>query len=457
MSPKRGSEGRLEHPGEPAELAPEHEAPDTARARATEWVADHDTGSRDIRPALGARGGPGPWTAAKPEAPVALARPDFGDAQWSYLYKARDTSYAGARPAPGQIAAANRRMRDAPVSEINGPFIHAPVWSWTVATYFWLGGMASGSAFVALACDAAGDHRSAAIARKVALGVVAPGPVLLIADLGRPERFLNMTRILKPRSPMNTGSWCLVAFSGSGALAVAADLIGRPKPARALGALTALLGSYLGSYTGVLLACTAVPLWSRSRTVLGPAFVATATATGAAATRLTLVAAGLPHEHPTRRALGTIETASMLTELSISALGERRLGDAAEALRSGRPGLYFRAAKTLVALGISLRLVARRTGPREHELASVMYLAAGLLFRFAWVYGGRASATDDEVVAATARARGAADDDHQAWHERAQSSRRSPLPLPDIARRAYGEAVRRASLTIERGLRRSKS
>ena len=188
--------------------------------------------------------------------------------------------------------------------------------------YFWFGGMASGSAFVALACDAAGDHRSAAIARKVALGAVAPAPVLLIADLGRPERFLNMMRIFKPRSPMNMGAWCLVAFSGSGALAVGCDLIGRPKAARALGALTSLFGSYLGSYTGVLLACTAVPVWSRSRTILGPAFVATATATGAAATRLVLVASGLPHGHPTRRALGTIETASMLTELSH--LGARR-------------------------------------------------------------------------------------------------------------------------------------
>ena len=266
-----------------------------------------------------------------------------------------------------------------------------------------------------------------------------------------------MTRILKPRSPMNTGSWCLVAFSGSGALAVAADLIGRPKPARALGALTALLGSYLGSYTGVLLACTAVPLWSRSRTILGPAFVATATATGAAATRLTLVAADCPTAPDPQGARHDRDRfdADRAVDLGRSASGVSEMPP--RRLRSGRPGLYFRAAKTLVALGISLRLVARRTGPREHELASVMYLAAGLLFRFAWVYAGRASATDDAVVAATARARGAPDDDHQAWHERALSSRRSPLPLPDIARRAYGEAVRRASLAIERGLRRSKS
>jgi hypothetical protein len=271
---------------------------------------------------------------------------------------------------------------------------------------------------------------------------------------GRPERFLNMMRIFKPRSPMNTGAWCLVAFSGSGALAVAADLTGRPKAARALGALTSLFGSYLGSYTGVLLACTAVPVWARSRTILGPAFVATATATGAAATRLVLVANGLPHGHPTRRALGALETASMLTELSISALGERRLGEAAQALGRGRPGLYFRAAKSLVGLGLSLRLVARRTGSREHELASFMYLAAGLAFRLAWVSAGKASAMDDAAVAAMGRDRRAPHDDHhQAWQKRSLSAWRSPLPLPATARRAYGEAVRRTSLAIERRLR----
>ena len=192
-------DGSLEQAGKATDLAPEHEPPDTTGGRATEWVADHDTDTRDIQPALGTRGEPGPWTATEPGAPIALARPDFGDAQWSYLYKARDTDYANAQPAPGQIAAANRRMRSAPISDIHGPFsIHAPLWGWVVATYFWFGGMASGSAFVSLACDTAGDHRSAAIARKVALGAVAPAPLLLIADLGRPERFLNMVRISSP-------------------------------------------------------------------------------------------------------------------------------------------------------------------------------------------------------------------------------------------------------------------
>ena len=53
MSPEHRWEGTLEHSGEAAELASEHEPPDTTRGRETEWVADHDTETRDIHPALG--------------------------------------------------------------------------------------------------------------------------------------------------------------------------------------------------------------------------------------------------------------------------------------------------------------------------------------------------------------------------------------------------------------------
>ena len=44
-----------------------------------------------------------------------------------------------------------------------------------------------------------------------------------------------------------------------------------------LTAATAALGTYLGSYTGVLLASTAVPAWHRSRRFLPPIFICTAT------------------------------------------------------------------------------------------------------------------------------------------------------------------------------------
>jgi formate-dependent nitrite reductase membrane component NrfD len=351
---------------------------------------------RERPPALGTHGEPGAWRRAHEGARVALQRARWEDAAWSFLFK-DDTGYAAPTADLDAVARANRRMRGGDLGAVHGPLIHAPVWTWEVPLYFWFGGVATGSWFVSVACDLAGDGRSAAIARKVALGAVAPSPVLLIADLGRPGRFLNMLRIFKPRSPMNLGAWSLVGFSGLAAAAVGADLLGRPRAARAIGAANVAVGSYLGSYTGVLLATTAVPLWARSRLFLGPIFVCTAAATGAAATRLALVAAGLPQAHPTRVALGHVEAGAMAAELVLSSLNERRLGRAGLSLEHGTPGGLLAAAKWGARLGLGLQLLSRALGPRPHQLASCCYLGAGLAFRFAWVGAGQISARDDEA------------------------------------------------------------
>lgn len=416
--------------------------------------------ARDAAPAVGRPGGPAAWTRAADDAEVAVARPAFGDARWSFLF-GPDTGY-GTAPQADEVAEANRRGRGGPPPDaIQGPFLKPPVWTWEVPLYFWAGGVAAGAAFVALACDLAGDGRSARTARQVALGAVAPAPLLLIADLGRPARFLNMLRVVKPRSPMNMGAWALVAFSALDGAAVAADLAGRPRTARPLGAATAVVGGYLGSYTGVLLATTAVPLWARSRLLLGPIFVATATATGAAATRLALVARGLPAGHPTRTALGTLETGAMLTELTLSTVNELRLGDAAAAMRRGRPGRLFALARAAVATGLLLRFARARAGPWAHHVASGLYLGGGLAFRYAWMAAGKASAGDDAAVARMARGRltagEAAGDGGPPAGARVPGAVRAPLrraPVGRPLRRAWSESLRRASLAIERRVRR---
>ncbi len=216
--------------------------------------------------------------------------------------------------------------------------------------------------------------------------------------------------------------------------------------ARGLGGATAVLGGYLGSYTGVLLASTAVPLWARSRLFLGPIFVTTATATGAAAVRLVLVGTGLAAGHPTRRALGMVETGAIGCELAMSAVNERRLGRAGEALHGGTAGWLLRGAKAAVVGGLAVRAAGRRRSGRLYgDLASSLYLAGGLLFRFAWVYAGKASAADHAAVVAVARERGRGPG-------AVPSVARSPLRVP--GRRAWSEAVRRVSLGVERVVRR---
>jgi hypothetical protein len=359
---------------------------------------------RDMTPAVGKPAEPASWTAADPDAPVALSEPHWGDSRWSFLY-GEDTAYATAKaPPPDLVADANRSAREGdPPPLVQGPVMKAPLWTWEVPLYFWFGGMAAGSSFVALACDLAGDGRSARVARATALAALVPCPPLLVADLGRPERFYNMLRIFKLRSPMSTGAWTLTLFGSLAAGAVGADLLGRERLARGLGAANAVVGGYLGSYTGVLLAGTAVPVWARSRLFLGPIFVATATATGAAATRLALVATGVPAGHPTREALGRVEAGAMATELVLSEINEHRLGRLADALRDGSPGRLFRAARWLARTGLALQVARRRT-PAQHA-ASACYLVAALCFRYGWVMAGRGSARDDEAVARMARAR----------------------------------------------------
>jgi hypothetical protein len=360
---------------------------------------------RDITPAVGSRGQAGGWRRAVEGARVALQSDRFEDGRWSFLY-GKDTAYAkDPSETNGYIPEAARRMRggdEVPV-EVRGPVINAAVWTWEVPLYFWFGGVATGSSFVAVACDAIGDERSARVARLVSTGAVGLGAPLLILDLGRPMRFLNMFRIFKTRSPMSMGAWCLMAFVNTMGAAVVADLLSRRTIARVLGVQGAVLGTYLGSYTGVLLAGTAVPVWARSRLFLPPIFICTAAATGAAATRLVLAATGLPPGHPTRTALGTVETLAMGAELGLSSINERRLGRLGHALEEGRPGQLFSFAKWAVRGGLALRLGRKQGGPWVHHLASTLYLLAGMAFRFAWVGAGRTSAKDDEAVALMAR------------------------------------------------------
>jgi formate-dependent nitrite reductase membrane component NrfD len=371
------------------------------RERADAARSEH----RDMTPALGKPGAPASWRRAVAGAAVGLHQRAWRDAEWSNIFR-RDTGYASSAPAdPERVARANRRARAGePPTVVQGPMMKAPVWTWEVPLYFWFGGMAAGASFVALACDLEGDHRSARIARKVALAALLPSPPLLIMDLGRPERFYNMLRIFKPRSPMSMGSWCLTLFGAVGAGAVGADLLGRERTARSLGFGNAVVGGYLGSYTGVLLASTAVPVWARSRLFLGPIFIATATLTGAAATRLVLVATGMPEGHPTREALGRVESGAMAAELLLSEINHHHLGRLASVLEEGAGARWFRGAQWLARAGLALRLARRRAGTWTDHVASACFLGSALCFRFAWVRTGRSSAGDDEAVALMARA-----------------------------------------------------
>src|SRR5258706_13384263 len=168
------------------------------------------------------------------------------------------------------------------------PVLKQPFWRWEIIWYFFFGGLAAGCYTIASIASFFGSHEDRAVVRTgyyLSLLALLPCPPLLIKDLGRPERFLNMLRIFKVKSPMSMGTWGLISFSFfSGVTAViqaARDgMLGRWWGARLLAALPqrllalpgTALAMFLGGYTGELLAGTSVALWSRSK-LLGALFI----------------------------------------------------------------------------------------------------------------------------------------------------------------------------------------
>ena len=191
-------------------------------------------------------------------------------------------------------------------------YVADPQWHDLIIWYFFLGGIAAGSsAFASLARLYGGEpgRRATRVADYLAFPLVTICGLLLVVDLGRPERFWHMligSETLRPMfkwwSPMSVGSWGLSIFGTFAALSffgvlIEDGLVGseriRSMTLRlrrgAFGRIAAFgeLGSafFLGSYTGVLLEVTNQPVWSDS-TWIGALFLASSGSTGIAALML---------------------------------------------------------------------------------------------------------------------------------------------------------------------------
>src|ERR671921_860532 len=169
------------------------------------------------------------------------------------------------------------------------PVLKEPTWTWEIPWYFFFGGLAGASSVLSLSARVAGNDALARRALLVALGGATVSPVLLIMDLGRPERFYNMLRVVKPTSPMSVGTWVLSLFGPAAGVAATSELFGIfPRLGRACEALSALLGPALATYTAVLVADTSIPVWHEARRELPLLFAASSAASaGAAAAILT--------------------------------------------------------------------------------------------------------------------------------------------------------------------------
>ena len=249
------------------------------------------------------------------------------------------------------------------------------------------------------AARAAGNERLAKTGLLVSAAADAVSPALLVADLGRPERFLNMLRLFKVTSPMSVGSWILATSSSASGLAAALDALGvLPRLRAASETVSALLGPALATYTAVLIADTAVPVWHEGRRELPFVFGGSAAASAGAAAVCLVPSA---EAGPARRLL----VLGALAEGAAMKTMERRLGFLAEPYKQGEAGRYARAAKALTATGA---LIAGRAGRRRRGAAiagGALALAGELCLRWSVFKAGFQSARDPRYTVEPQRRR----------------------------------------------------
>ncbi len=272
------------------------------------------------------------------------------------------------------------------------PILKEPTWTWEIPVYFVTGGVSGISSGLSFGARLAGNETLARRAQLVAFAGIAVSPPLLISDVGRPTRFYNMLRVVKPSSPMSIGSWILSAAGGATALSTFGTFTGRLQVlSRISGAAAAVLGLPLATYTAVLIANTSVPVWHEARQHLPFVFGASSSAgAGAAATLCAPHAASWP-----ARRLAMLATALELA--SIQAM-ERHLGDLGEPLRQGKNGRIAGVAKLLGGAGAGLIGTAGRRRPGAARLGAVLMLSGVMGTRWSIYRAGFESARDPKYT-----------------------------------------------------------
>jgi formate-dependent nitrite reductase membrane component NrfD len=280
----------------------------------------------------------------------------------------------------------------------NLPVLKPPTWTWEVPLYFFVGGIAGMSSLIAFV-----GHLFHADPRmiRVALWIPFIGaglcPALLISDLGRPLRFLNMLRVFKWRSAMSMGSWILSAFGGAAFLALAINelilcgihlrfLPPLQWPAEFAAAITGLL---LASYTGVLIGATAIPVWHENRLLLPGHFLTSGL--GGSAAILELFGFLVPATQILGFAAATIETL-------IGFILELRHGRVQAPLHRGKSGWTMRIAGALEGpIALIIRIFWHGSANGRHA-AAICFLVGSVSSRYAWIWAGRASAHDPQAL-----------------------------------------------------------
>ncbi|MFL6451655.1 MAG: NrfD/PsrC family molybdoenzyme membrane anchor subunit [Bryobacteraceae bacterium] len=275
------------------------------------------------------------------------------------------------------------------------PMLKEPVWEWAIPLYYYIGGLTGASLVLGAAAQVGRSEHANTLIRRCHwvgfAGSVISG-ALLVWDLGKPSRFLNMLRVFRPTSPMNIGAWIL---SGTGATATGALLVrGRSGwlriPGELLGYAAGIFGAGLATYTGVLVANSAIPIWQESRKFLPIVFGSSALAS--LGCTFDLVTEN-PDERRITNVLGNVGRAA---ELIAGTLMEHQ---ASAVPRVGRPfkrgfsAVMWRSAE-LLTLASLLVSAARNRTRKTRVAAGLLGTAGSLLLRYTVEHLGTVSARD---------------------------------------------------------------
>ena len=277
------------------------------------------------------------------------------------------------------------------------PVIKEPVWKPEIPWYFFTGGLGGCSSVLGRIARSRGNDRLADRLLWISLAADTASPLLLIADLGRPERFHHMLRVFKVTSPMNVGSWILAGSGTASGIAAAAHVLGLTRLRDAAERVAAALGLPLSTYTAVLVSDTAVPIWHEARHDLPLVFATSSAATAGAAAALV---SDPDAAAPARR----VAIAGAIAENVAMQAMERRLGKLAEPYEQGAAGRYNKAAKALTLAGAAvLGLAGRRRAAAA--LGGALILGGEVCLRWSVFKAGFQSARDPRYTVEPQRAR----------------------------------------------------
>ena len=281
------------------------------------------------------------------------------------------------------------------------PLLKEPQWTPLVPLYFFVGG-ASGSLGVngSLADLLGAEKELARKARWMAFGGSGISAILLIADLGRPSRFLNMLRVFKPQSPMSMGSWILAGFSTSAAISSLADVLAAAYEDRAAIAFlrgigrigSVAFGMPFHNYPGVLLAASVIPVWNNRIHSLPREFGMSGLQSAISLLELTGQT-----DSAALNAIGLVSAGFESWEgIDLLSTHERALLPA----KRGGSGVLVQIAGLLSGpIPIALRIASLfvKNKKQMRQLAALSGIAGSLLMRYGWVRAGTISARDWKI------------------------------------------------------------